>query len=478
MSKSSLTYYIYLYEKNYNTFGGSASRALAAQRNKVQINKISSVSAWEKVLLPLENMFNQVLHGKPTIPEAALSDEVVKEIQAVVENKIAQRSRDIQVIWAAGGTARGKSISGLPHITSTKYMYVDTIARRFKDFEEMIRGWRSQKMITEKQLKKMQRKAIILKYEFKKVANLQDEDFKIGKFKRLKFDEIEGLKDIQDRLNVLFAHAALSKNHVIGQIVDETFLTGIYKIPELAENLVSVKETGSGKSTFKLQHAINNIYDHSHQDFQVNDYVKTDVKTSTNKADITIKVRDLDYVGSTSSIGFSNKNYWTDDLHIVKETPLLDFLQEQNKQFSNHFLNLSVPNRKKLQSTIIDYRQEVKRTLAVAALQGIVSDVENYSAQIMVLNDRKARKTSLVSMDMILRNILYSNGVRDLNNLDKAFTYKPKIESIRFTNRVINREHGLNMTDSFQRVNKILDQARATKLSVSLKKSYVTKHMM
>lgn len=468
--------YVYLKAINYNKYGGDASRALSSHKASLKINNIQSAAAQTKIIKPLESILNQVFYDKPTLAKAQLEQAVVQEIKQAIEKDLKKIDSEIVMNWYSG-TPEGQFLSGLPKITSTKYLYVDTVARRFNDFDKMINKWAKRDKISQAQLENLSARAQALKQDFLKAAELESEDLREKNFKQIKLTK--DVSNIRDKMNTLFASSAVSRNKVIGEILEKVGILGVEQIAKTVEkDLIKVRQVGKDNSKIELSTKIENIYDDNCVEYKINDFVSTEVRTKKNKADILVQINDLKFV-DTKSIGFSAKNYYSDTLRLVDETPLLDVLQAQGGLgFATHYLNLSVPGRKK-RKALTDYRQELKRTLAVTALQGIVADTEGYSADYLILNDRKARQVSIVSIGNILSNLVAEkNKSKQLFlNIDEAFTFTPSIESIYFQNKEENKLNGPNMTDALLRTNNLLREARQVKLTATMKKKYVTTSM-
>lgn len=463
----------------------SDSQALNNQKKTLKINSSSTMlssTVLEDIRATIESIMypNQKGSNYTKIIDNVEQERIRKE----VEKFIRKWGQHIEIDWNRGGELSGTNKGGSIQALGPKKkeegkeyrVYVKTISKRVKQFRNAITRQKQKGLLTEEQALEL-RKAIndISKEMTKADLTLSPKSSKIIRSSKTQH------WDFIERLNALFKSLSYPKNKILGETLEIVQRRTSEAVSNFAnktgEDIVykCLDTKGFDKANVIVE---NNLGTFVNQDIFLNksENVKLSENTSltsnlslgdkTVKADVTISM--VDAKGNTDFAGFSNKNYFGSDLHLVEKTPLLDLLIDQNSAFATHYLNMITRNETGGGTSLTinpNYIHEIKRILAIKALQGAVPDLQSYSAGYLVLNDRQKKKVILKSMKEIIDNI------EKKSSIENSFTFSPTVESIVLPNMFVRATSENPMLGARERIANVLVEARKVKITASMKKS-------
>lgn len=462
--------------------GISASKALSNQKQKLKINS-SPLS--QTMIADIEKTMTSIMYPnqKDNNYTKIINNIEQERIRQEVEAFIKQWGEHIVTDWNKGGepsgTNKGGNIQKLgPRKDDDKEhrVYVKTIYKRVKQFRDTITQQKRKGVISEDEVLRLRKEINTISKEMTAAGlTLSPQSSKIIRSTSKSWDFV-------NRLNALFASLSYPKNEILGNVLEIVQRRTLEAVSNFANktgsNLVykCLDVKGSDKKNIVIE---NNLGSFVNKDVFFNK-TKNVVQLSENttltsslslgdktvKADVTMVMIDVD--GLINFAGFSDKNYYGSNLHLVEKTPLLDLLMDQNSAFTTHYLNMVARNETGggTASTVnSSYVHEIKRIIAVKALQGVVSNLQGYSANYLVLNDRQNKKITIKSMDKIISDIEKKSSIEDY------FTISPNIEDIVLPNMFVKSTSGNPMLGARERIANVLAEAREKKIIASMKKN-------
>lgn len=463
----------------------SDSKALSDQKKTLKINSGSTMLS-STILEDIRATTESIMYPNQKGSNCTkIIDNVEQErIRKEVENFVKQWGEHIEIDWSRGGKPSGTSKDGSIQTLGSKKkeddkeyrVYVKTVSKRVKQLRNAITRQKLKGLLTDEQVSELRKAINDISTEMNAAGlKLSPESSQI-----IRSSNAQHWGFI-DRLNALFKSLSYPKKKILGEmleIVQRRTLEAVLNFAnKTGEDIVykCLSTKGSNKANVIVENNLGTFVNQSIF-LNKNESVKLSENTSltsnlslgdkTVKADVTISMTDAK--GNTDFAGFSNKNYFSSSLHIVEETPLLDLLMDQNSAFVTHYLNMITRNETGggTDSTINpNYIHEIKRILAVKALQGAVPDLQSYSAGYLILNDREKKKVVLKSMKEIIDNI------EKKSSIENNFTFSPKVESIVLPNMFVRATSGNPMLGARARIANVLVEARKVKIKASMKKS-------
>lgn len=455
--------------------GISASAALSEQRKKLQINTGAAFPTNFKI--ELEKTLTSLMYPnqKENQNYKIIDAEKQEQIRQEMERLAQVYDPKIVADWERGGelpgTEKGGTISKLGERNGEKnkdYVRVSTVYNRIQEFFAILKQQKNKKVMSIDDAKRLKKEMSTIEKELKKQLSNFSED------SRLIIRTNSSLWSYIDQINGLIQQLKYPKLKLLGDMWEDAVAKVSSAVgkwaDEQAENLVqtTITKTADKRKNLNFNNVVGKYVNTSilSTTYDLSENTKGELVLSTGekvcKADISLEFYNKT-TKETNNIGLSAKNYFGDNIHIVDKTPLMDLLLDASSSFANHTLNMMTQNETGGYSVLdIGYQKELKRICAVKALQGATNS-KNYSADYMILNDRKNKCVVLKSISEIMNKV---NG-----DVDKYFTFIPSLDSIKLTNNFVETTSGNNMLAARERIANVLIAARAVKISASMKKS-------
>lgn len=462
--------------------GISASKALSDQKQKLKINSSSLPST---IITEIEKTMTSIMYpNKEGSNYTKIINNIEQErIRQEVDAFVKQWGEHITTDWNKGGepsgTKKGGSIQKLgPSKDDGKEhrVYVKTIYKRVKQFRDTITQQKRKGVISEDEVLRLRKEINTISKEMTAAGlTLSPQSSKIIRNTSKSWHFV-------NRLNALFVSLSYPKNEILGNVLEIVQRRTLEAVSNFANktgsNLVykCLDVKGSDKKNIVVKNNLGSFVNKEVFFNKTKNIVQLSENTTltsnlslgdkTVKADVTMIMIDGD--GLVNFAGFSDKNYYGSNLHLVEKTPLLDLLMDQNSAFATHYLNMVARNETGggTASTVnSSYVHEIKRIIAVKTLQGVISNLQGYSANYLVLNDRQNKKITIKSMDKIISDI------EKKSSIENYFTINPNIEDIVLPNMFVKSTSGNPILGARERIANVLAEARKKKIIASMKKN-------
>lgn len=477
-------YYIHRLAVNYNTYGilkdkeggPSATEVLNNTKNNIKINNGKGMNSetTEDLRKTLTSIVYPDQDGSQFISrvnakeQQAIRDamnEMVQKYNNLIEinfgtqgGSIPGQSRGGGINFIGPSKNKNKNYKYAGKSSGKEFMYSKTLEKTLDDFLEVANYQLHQELISRKEFNSMEKKLIRIK---KRTDELSKELNKTDKGYKINFND-KRWQNLINRVNGLIAKLKFPKEQLLGDTWEECIArtlsaTGFMK-DETTEELILnfVKNTGADYKEVKIQAP--SLTEFNRKQLSENTTWTDIISLGKRRAKADILIENE---ATNTYIGISAKNAGSDFIKIVDKIPLVDLLAEETDAFRAHYYNIisvqgGTPNNLK------EINDMAKRIFAVKGLQGLTAEQKGYSADILILNNRRKRCVQIFSMAEIIAKL------DKANNFDYFLKLEPKEFNV--TQTYVKQESvENNPIDAQTRLTRLLAAIREENLTVSLR---------
>lgn len=479
-------YYVHRLAVNYNTFGilkdeeggPSATEVLSNTRNNTKINNgkgmnSSTTEALRKTLTSIVypgqkgSQFIEKVNEEQQQAIRDIMNEMVQKYNNLIEINFGTQGGEIPGQSRGGGISfigpsknKNKNYKYVGKSSGKEFMYSKTLEKTLEDFLRVANYQLEQGLINKNDLTYMQRSLDYLERAAKRFSKGLETDKRGYK---INFNEKKWELFI-NAVNAIIAKLKFPREQLLGDTWEECIVRTLnateFMVDETTGELVSgfAKNTGADYKEVNIQ--VPSTTGTNRKQLSENTTWTDIISLGKRRAKVDILVENK---AINTYIGFSAKNTGKDSIKIVESTPLVDLLAEETDAFRAHYYNV-ISVQGGIPKNLKEINDEVKRIFAVKGLQGLVANQKGYSADVLILNNRRERCVQIFSMAEIIAKL------DKANDFDTYLKFEPKEFNIVQT--YVKKESSKdNPIDAEARLTQLLAAIREESLTVSLKTS-------
>ena len=184
---------------------------------------------------------------------------------------------------------------------------------------------------------------------------------------------------------------------------------------------------------------------------------------------IDVEIRKDDEFIEPLKISAKNVNLFSrKEVHIVTESPLLTLIQNEDPNFINHYLNVTVAHPKDDSKNDASQIAAAHETMKILLLyKGLSGDlIGREAANVFVYNNNKKGQSKVVDIYTLVKE-----AVKDIDNSFSVTANENDLSNIRYENDWIYAEDFLN--GSRARINNLIFTLHQQKVNVALKPQFL-----